>query len=114
MAANEPLSISLETKSETTKMGKDYRGSNLEKLFMLPDSPVPVVKQVAGELEQKIEVRRGGLNGSRHAGIHSKRNNTIGLGEFDHFDLVVTESVIRWASCTHIPTAPSLRLSLVC
>lgn len=87
--------------------------SNLVKLFMLPDTSV-AVKHKTGEVEQKTEIRRGGSNGSRLAGIHSKRNHTIGLGEFDHFDLVVTESVIRWASCTHIPTAPSLRLSLVC
>ena len=80
--------------------------SNLVNLSMLPNSSVPV--------EQKTEFRRGGPNGSRLAGIHSKRNHTIGLGEFDHFDLMVTESVIHWASCTHIPTVPSLRLSLVC
>ena len=87
--------------------------SNLVKQFMLPDSSVPV-KHKAGELEQKTEFRRGEPNGSRLAGIHSKRNHTIDLGEFDHFDHMVTDSVIRWASCTHIPTAPSLRLSLVC
>ncbi|XVF13217.1 hypothetical protein REPUB_Repub08aG0189300 [Reevesia pubescens] len=113
IAAAEPLNISLETKAETSKIGDEYGESNIVKLFMLPDSSVPV-KHKAAELEQKTEFRRGGPNGSRLAGIHSKRNHTIGLGEFDHFDLVVTESVIRWASCTHIPTAPSLRLSLVC
>ncbi|WRX18147.1 Protein kinase domain - like 10 [Theobroma cacao] len=112
-AAVEPLKISLEAKAETSKMGKEYGESNLVKLFMLPDTSV-AVKHKTGEVEQKTEIRRGGSNGSRLAGIHSKRNHTIGLGEFDHFDLVVTESVIRWASCTHIPTAPSLRLSLVC
>lgn len=45
-------------------------------------------------------------------GIRSKRNHTIGLGE--QLDLMVTETVIRWASCTHLPSAPSLRSSLVC
>ncbi|KAL1154136.1 hypothetical protein V6Z11_A09G221100 [Gossypium hirsutum] len=65
--------------------------------------------------EMSAEYRgEGGPNGSRLAGIHSKRNHTISLGEINHFDLVVNESVIRWASCTHIPRAPSLRLSLVC
>ncbi|XVE64908.1 hypothetical protein DITRI_Ditri07aG0139800 [Diplodiscus trichospermus] len=106
IAAVEPLNISVETKVETSKMGDECGESNFVKLSMSPASSVPA--------EQKTEFRRGGPNGSRLAGIHNKRNHTIGLGEFDHFDLVVTESVIRWASCTHIPTAPSLRLSLVC
>ncbi|KAJ3672479.1 hypothetical protein LUZ60_007200 [Juncus effusus] len=43
-----------------------------------------------------------------------KRNHTIGFGEFDQFDLAVSESVIRWASCTFLSAAPSLRSSLVC
>lgn len=105
-SAVEPLNISVETKVKTSKMGDEYGESNLVKLSTLPDSSVPV--------EQKTEFRRGVPNGSRHAGIHSKRNHTIGFGEFDHFELMVTGSVIRWASCTCIPTAPSLRLSLVC
>ncbi|XP_022759690.1 calcium-dependent protein kinase 26-like [Durio zibethinus] len=100
IAAVEPLSISVETKVGTSKMGDEYGESNLVKLSKLPDSSVPV--------EEKTKFRRGGPNGSRLAGIHSKRNHTIGLGEIDHFHLMVTESVIRWASCTHIPTAPSL------
>lgn len=59
-----------------------------------------------------IEVRKSGSGGSRM--LHGKRNNTIGLGEFNQLDLMVTETVIRWASCTHLPTATSLRSSLVC
>lgn len=55
-----------------------------------------------------------GTMGSRMSAIHGKRNRTIGLGEFDQLDLMVTESVIRWASCTNLPTATSLRSSLVC
>jgi hypothetical protein len=64
----------------------------------------------------KSETRRERGNWSRISGLHSKRNRTIGLGELDQLvvDVAVTESIIRWASCTHIPTAPSLRLSLVC
>ncbi|KAL5727747.1 calcium/calmodulin-dependent protein kinase [Ranunculus cassubicifolius] len=58
-----------------------------------------------------FETQKGG---SRPMGIRSKRNRTIGLGEFEQLDLMVTESVIRWASCTHLPTATSLRSSLVC
>lgn len=65
------------------------------------------------ELRQKAaDAKRTGA--SRHSGIHNKRNRTIGLGEFDQIGLMVTESVIRWASCTNLPTATSLRLSLVC
>ncbi|XP_078161008.1 phosphoenolpyruvate carboxylase-related kinase 1 isoform X2 [Carex rostrata] len=43
-----------------------------------------------------------------------KRNHTIGLGEMDQLDLTVSESIIRWASCTDLSMAPSLRSSLVC
>jgi hypothetical protein len=63
---------------------------------------------------QKIEIRQEGFNGSKLSSIHGRRNHTIGLGELDQLNVMVTESVIRWASCGHIPTAPSLRLSLVC
>lgn len=89
-----------------------YGESNVEKRLELTDCAP--AKRDDGEVEHK-EFRRGGTNGlSRVAGIHSKRNHTIGLGELDQLNLIVTESVIRWASCTHIPTVPSLRLSLVC
>ncbi|CAL5404949.1 unnamed protein product [Camellia sinensis] len=60
----------------------------------------------------RVDSIRQGTNGSRMSGIHSRRNHTIGLGEFDQIDLMVTESVIRWASCTQLPTATSLRSSL--
>ncbi|KAJ1692729.1 hypothetical protein LUZ63_009427 [Rhynchospora breviuscula] len=52
-------------------------------------------------------------NSSNH-GNRRKRNHTIGLGELDQLDLTVSESVIRWASCTDFSMAPSLRSSLVC
>lgn len=59
--------------------------------------------------------KRAGLtSGSRMSSIHNKRNRTIGLGEFEQVNLMAAESVIRWASCTHLPTATSLRSSLVC
>ncbi|KAJ0658206.1 putative protein kinase CAMK-CDPK family [Helianthus annuus] len=61
--------------------------------------------------EQKLsEVKRGG--GSRLSGNYNKRNRTIGLGEFEAMDQVVAESIIRWASCTHLSTA--LRSDFVC
>ncbi|XP_042481800.1 calcium-dependent protein kinase 26-like [Macadamia integrifolia] len=88
--------------------------ASLGRLFIL-DSSASLGHEV-GEKDQKaVDVRRGvGAPASRVFGIHSKRNHTIGLGEFEQLDLMVTESVIRWASCTHLPSAPSLRSSLVC
>ncbi|KGN50150.1 calcium-dependent protein kinase 26 [Cucumis sativus] len=82
------------------------------KLSLLLEPTIPA-KYRFGEMEWK-ETRKGGPGGSRGTNIPSKRNHTIGLGELDQLNLIVTESVIRWASCTHIPTTPSLRLSLVC
>ncbi|KAE9592610.1 hypothetical protein Lal_00028537 [Lupinus albus] len=90
------------------------REASLGKLLSLPDSTLFSVKDVK-EMDQKpVETKRAGVtNGhDRVLGIHSKRNRTIGLGEHEQLDLVVTESVIRWSSCTQLPT--SLRSSLVC
>lgn len=83
------------------------------KLLLLPDSTL-CTEQGVKEMDHKpVETKRaGGTNGHRALGIHSKRNRTIGLGEREQLDLVVTESVIRWSSCTQLPT--SLRSSLVC
>lgn len=85
----------------------------LEKRFTSPDfSTSPNDMR---DLKQKpIDSKRNGAGAVRVLGIHNKRNRTIGLGEFDQLDIVVTESVIRWVSCTHLPTASSLRSSLVC
>ncbi|XP_073310810.1 calcium-dependent protein kinase 26-like [Primulina huaijiensis] len=68
-----------------------------------------------GDMDLKaVEVRKSASDGARTLGLHSRRNHTISLGEFEQLDIMVTESVIRWASCTHLPTAHSLRSSLVC
>lgn len=85
--------------------------SRTGKLFELPDSSLPIKSGI--EVMERKEIWRVS-SGTKVSGIHNKRNHTIGLGELDQLNLIVTESVIRWASCTHIPTAPSLRLSLVC
>ncbi|KAE9611288.1 hypothetical protein Lal_00011706 [Lupinus albus] len=75
------------------------------------------VKEIAGDSslcfgdDVKELDRKCGMNGHRALGFHSKRNQTIGLGECEQLDLVVTESVIRWSSCTQLPT--TLRSSLV-
>ncbi|KAK1409168.1 hypothetical protein QVD17_35693 [Tagetes erecta] len=63
-----------------------------------------------GKGQRLSEVKRG--NGSRKSGNYNKRNRTIGLGEFEPLDQVVAESIIRWASCTHLSTA--LRSDFVC
>ncbi|EYU25048.1 hypothetical protein ABFS82_06G038700 [Erythranthe guttata] len=73
-----------------------------------------VVEQILSrEDEVDVKIVEGRKVGVRMVGSHSRRNHTIGLGEFEQIDLVVTESVIRWASCTHLPTATSFRSSLV-
>lgn len=113
ISAVEQGNASLGHKVNMAKLDEKHGESNLGKLFVLPGSLLPVRREVR-EIEDRTEVPRGGATASRASGIHNKRNRTIGLGELDQLNLVVTESVIRWASCTHIPTAPSLRLSLVC
>ncbi|KAL6986157.1 calcium,calmodulin-dependent protein kinase [Sarracenia purpurea var. burkii] len=86
---------------------------NLEKLLIF--DPSPSTEHPSGETEQRTELQRGGgTNGSKFSGIHSKRNHTIGLGELDQLDFVASESIIRWSSCTRIPSTSSLRSSLVC
>ncbi|KAJ6946363.1 hypothetical protein NC651_001183 [Populus alba x Populus x berolinensis] len=85
----------------------------LGKFPALSDTLVPVNRGI-GERMQKIEIPQEGFNGSILSSIHGRRNHTIGPGELDQLNVMVSESVIRWAACSHIPTAPSLRLSLVC
>lgn len=82
----------------------------------MPDSS-PSLGHELREVEQHNTAEVGGAGraiGSKMFGIHSKRNHTIGLGEREPLDFMVSESVIRWASCTHLSTAPSFRSSLVC
>ncbi|CAN6709636.1 unnamed protein product [Malus baccata var. baccata] len=82
------------------------------KLLLLPDS-VSFGLETRQLVNKPAEaIRTGGPTGSRTSAIHSKRNRTIGLGEHEQLDFMVTESIIRWSSCTHYPT--SLRSSLVC
>lgn len=82
----------IETKSNTI-----HRDSSIGELF---------------ELESRHAGIRKGL--AKAIGLRSKRNRTIGLGDFEQLDLMGSESVIRWASCTHLPSTASLRSSLVC
>ncbi|KAG9453051.1 hypothetical protein H6P81_005955 [Aristolochia fimbriata] len=85
-----------------------------EELFK-PADPTECVKHDIKQAENNKTSgsRTGPGSFSKSFAIHNKRNRTIGLGEMDQLDLVVTESIFRWASCT-VPSAPSLRSSLVC
>ncbi|KAJ9147844.1 hypothetical protein P3X46_029960 [Hevea brasiliensis] len=85
--------------------------STLEKPFVLPCTSS--VKREVGEIMQRLEFLRERMNGSWVSSIHSRRNHNIGLRELDQLNIIVTESIIRWASGTQIPSAPSLGLSLV-
>ncbi|XP_047950254.1 calcium-dependent protein kinase 26 isoform X1 [Salvia hispanica] len=110
MPAFEPSEESLCFKTKTLSIDKE---PNIRKLILLPDSSPP--GQDKGE--QKSEVRRGGwaAGTSKSTNLQSKRNNTIGVGELDHLDLISTVAAVsRWASCTQIPSATSLLPSLVC
>lgn len=90
------------------------RDSDLGKLFTTPDSS-QCLECAAGVMDKKeVEFRKSWSGKSKPSGIRSRRNHTIGLGEFEQLDLMVTESVIRWASCTLLSTPTSLRSSLVC
>ncbi|CAK7337181.1 unnamed protein product [Dovyalis caffra] len=95
--------------------GNQFTERSLGKMLLLPEASLCCGNEARGMENRPVEVKRAGAAiGSRMLGIHSKRNRTIGLGEREQLDLTVTESVIRWASCTHLETAPSLRSSLVC
>lgn len=107
-------SYTLDLSANISTVNAIQKEASLGRLFMLSDSSVCLGHEAKDIHYKTAEVKRtGGTSGYRMSGIH-KRNRTIGLGEFDQLDLVVTESVIRWASCTHLPTASSLRSSLVC
>ncbi|WOL13092.1 calcium-dependent protein kinase 26 [Canna indica] len=99
--------------SEDSKTNTSQTDSNA-KLFVSPDSVAHFSRDFRDFEHKGLEARRVLQSNSRAIGIHSRRNHTIGLGELDQLDLVVSESVIRWASCTHLSSAPSLMSSLVC
>ncbi|KAI0499375.1 hypothetical protein KFK09_020278 [Dendrobium nobile] len=70
-------------------------------------------KLLESVLCKEAAVSKGQACTSKAIGRHSKRNHTIGMGELEQLDLMVSESVIRWASCVHLTEAMSLRSSLV-
>lgn len=88
--------------------------SSIGQLFMLPD-PAEQIQYKSSEVEPQTEFHRTvGTSGSKSSSMQNKRNNTISLGELHQLDFIASESVIRWASCTQIPSATALRSSLVC
>ncbi|KAJ9139937.1 hypothetical protein P3X46_030629 [Hevea brasiliensis] len=105
-------SCALDLSNNISNLSESYGEVSLENMLMFPQYPL-FCGHESREMEQKsADVKRsGGAIGSR-MGMNSKRNHTIGLGECEQLNLMVTESVIRWASCTHLPTAPSLSLLL--
>ncbi|KAG9145100.1 hypothetical protein Leryth_008903 [Lithospermum erythrorhizon] len=89
--------------------------SSSGQMFELPEPPHQLVERRFREMDYTAEFLRGGGNSSafKITSMSSKRRNyTIGAGELDQLDLLATESFIRWASCTHISSASSLRSSL--
>ncbi|KAL0324358.1 UNVERIFIED_CONTAM: Calcium-dependent protein kinase [Sesamum calycinum] len=86
----------------------------IQKLILFPETDCPI-EQKSVEMEERCNIHpRGVSSASKATSLQSKRNHTISLGELDHLDLIATASVSRWASCTRIPSAASLRSSLVC
>ena len=49
----------------------------------------------------------------RYLIVH-KENRTIGVGELEQLDLKVSQSIIRWDSCTRLSSATSFQSPLVC
>ncbi|KAK3220811.1 hypothetical protein Dsin_014781 [Dipteronia sinensis] len=108
-------SCTVDNATSISRVDLTHGESCLRNLLTVADSSPcfgPELKEM--ELKTAEMKRTGGTFGSKMLGIHNKRNRTIGLGEREQLDFMVSESVIRWASCTHLPTAPSLRSSLVC
>ncbi|KAL0312668.1 UNVERIFIED_CONTAM: Calcium-dependent protein kinase [Sesamum radiatum] len=94
--------------------GAVYPDPAIQKLILFPDTKCPT-EQKSVEMEERCIIHpRGVSSASKATSLQSKRNHTISLGELDHLDLIATASVSRWASCTRIPSAASLRSSLVC
>ncbi|KAJ9672947.1 hypothetical protein PVL29_026276 [Vitis rotundifolia] len=81
--------------------------SKLGKGFMLSDSSDCLGLRAKDTQYRTAEVQKAiGVSGYRMSDTHNKRDRTIGLGAFDQLDLVVTESVIRWASYIYISPIP--------
>jgi len=81
-----------------------------------PEPPPPLAEKApcdATVAASSLRTARG-TTSRGVVGVNGRRNHTIGAGEREHLDVAVSESVIRWASCTNFSTTHSLRASLVC
>jgi calcium-dependent protein kinase len=89
------------------------RGSSFGHLFA-----AAVSNSIKSVSQYVMSVEEGGgqtqkAETSRYLIAH-KENHTIGLGELEQLDLKVSESIIRWASCTRLSGATSFQSPLVC
>ncbi|GLJ56179.1 hypothetical protein SUGI_1206070 [Cryptomeria japonica] len=92
-----------------------HRESSFGHLFVaaVSNSIRSVSQYVMSVEEPTSETRKVGTSTSRYL-ISHRGNRTIGLGELEQLDLKVSDSIIRWASCTRLSSATSFQSSLVC
>eukprot|EP01018_Ginkgo_biloba_P012780 Gb_22778 [translate_table: standard] len=94
------------------------RESSFGQLFTAPVSKLDSINcesQYSVSVEQHgSETQTIGTSTTRYFILHNRENRTIGLGELEQLDLNVSESIIRWASCTHLSGATSFQSPLVC
>lgn len=91
------------------------RGSSFGHLFAAAVSnSIKTVSQYVMSVEEGAgQTKKEETSSSRYLIAH-KENRTIGLGELEQLDLKVSESIIRWASCTRLSGATSFQSPLVC
>ncbi|KAH9316856.1 hypothetical protein KI387_018625 [Taxus chinensis] len=91
------------------------RESSFGNLFAAAvSSSIRSVSQYVMSVEERAsETRKVESYAPRYLNSH-RGNRTIGLGELEQLDLKVSDSIIRWASCTRLSSATSFQSSLVC
>ncbi|XVF12423.1 hypothetical protein REPUB_Repub08aG0117100 [Reevesia pubescens] len=105
----EQESFTLYFSTNITWMERIHGDAGLDKLLISPDAS-PCCGPEEREMDTKADEfrRTGGSSGSRILAFHNKRSRTIDHGEQEQLDFMVSESVIRWASCTNLQTGTSL------
>ncbi|KAK4743485.1 hypothetical protein SAY87_001486 [Trapa incisa] len=103
--SNEEGTIELLSFSQVSHSGSILGGNSEGTLLVLPSSVVLAENKGLETEGRAAEVKTIGGSGHGVPCIHSKRNRTIGLGECQGIDIIVTESVTRWSSCTVTPTS---------
>lgn len=91
------------------------RGSSFGHLFAaaVSNSIKSVSQYVMSVEEGEGQTQKAEASNTRYLITH-RENHTIGLGEFEQLDLKVSESIIRWASCTRLSGCTSFQSPLVC